>query len=82
MMSTNPISRPQTFESLQGYVVPPHCSANNKQTTAEIRKNAPRKSIFFSFCLTVNVNGPRLFGGVKNRATDVKAIAPNGRLIC
>lgn len=71
----NPSIQPQTFESRQGYVEPPHCKANNKQIMAPIRNKAPTRSISMSLCLTVM---PEIFlgGGLKNAATAPMAIAP------
>lgn len=43
-MRPKPRRQPQTLLSCQGWTDPPHCSASSKQTMADIRKSAPRKS--------------------------------------
>jgi hypothetical protein len=49
----NPRMQPQTLESCQGYVDPPHCSASRRHTIEQIRKPAPTRSISRIFSLVV-----------------------------
>jgi hypothetical protein len=76
----NPMRQPQTFESDQGYKLPPHCKASSKQTIEQIKNRAPKRSISKIFCLVVMVLSFR-FGGLKKSPTAAIDMAPNGKLI-
>jgi hypothetical protein len=76
----NPRMQPQTFESDQGYTLPPHCKASSKQTIEQIKNRAPKRSISKIFCLVVMVLSFR-FGGLKKSPTAAIDMAPNGKLI-
>ena len=50
MRSPKPSTHPQTLESDQGKVVPPHCKARSRHTNAASSSRAPGMSSLASFC--------------------------------
>jgi hypothetical protein len=78
--STKPRRVPQTRESDQGYVVPPHCRASSRQMIPGMKAEDPIKSSLRTRSMTGRwVVGRR--GGLNTRTTTRKATAPSGRLI-
>jgi hypothetical protein len=53
IIKPKPRRHPQILEFLQGYVVPPNCSASSRQMIEHIRNNAPRRSMSKILCFTV-----------------------------
>jgi hypothetical protein len=75
-----PRRQPHTLGFDQGYVVPPHWRARRRQTMAQIKKKAPRRSICAIFSLSVRLLCLRS-GFLKKQKTAAMATAPMGRLI-
>ena len=79
-MRPKPIRHPNTLESLHGYTLPPHCNASKRHTMAQIKKKAPRISIWAIFSLVVMLFC-FLSGFLKKKKTVNNATPPNGKLI-
>lgn len=50
-IKANPIIVPKTLESDHGYIIPPHCRANNRDVIPPISSVAPMMSIWRIFCI-------------------------------
>ncbi len=78
--SPKPSKQPQTLEFRHGYVVPPHCRARSRHTMAQMRKNAPGRSIFATFSPNLRLLCFR-WGALKKIKVVRKARPPNARRI-
>lgn len=52
-----PTNRPMILELCHAYLVPPHCSASNRQTIVGMRIDAPIRSSFLILCTRVRLSG-------------------------